>query len=202
MEKIRGNHIYRSAYIIPIAGPPIIWAVVWQFLYIPNEAGVLNTILLNVGIISEPVGWLTNVSTALPAVIVSQLWGFGLSMLIYMAGIAGIPASVIESAKLDGAGRWQRLRYIVWPLLKPTTFFLVVIQLINVLRQGFGAVFVLTKGGPLNSTMVPSYLIYDLAFNFNSFGRAAAASFVMFGLTLLITLALWKPLQSRTEYYQ
>lgn len=201
-EKLRGRYLYRTAYVIPIAGPPIIWALVWKFLYFPGEAGILNAILLDFGLIGNPIGWLSNLSTALPAVIVSQVWGFGLSMLIYMAGISGIPASVIESSKLDGAGRFDRLRYIVWPLLKPTTFFLVVVQLINVFRLGFGAVFVLTKGGPINATMVPSFLIYSLAFDFNSFGKSAAASFVMFLLTLAITLILWKPLQSRAEYYQ
>lgn len=202
MEKIRGSYLYRTAYIVPIAGPPIIWAIVWKFLYFPNESGILNQALLSVGIIGEPVGWLTNPDFALAAVITSQIWGFGISMLIYMAALSGLPESVLEASKLDGAGRWHRIRHVIWPLLKPTTFFLVVIQVINVLRLGFGAVFVMTKGGPLNATMVPSFLVYKLAFQFNNFGRSAAMSMVLFVFTIGITLLMYIPLRNTTEYYQ
>jgi ABC-type sugar transport system permease subunit len=123
-------------------------------------------------------------------------------MLIYMAALAGLPASVMESAAMDGADKWQKIRYIIWPLMKPTTFFLLVIQLVLVMRLGFGAVFVMTGGGPFNSTMVPSYLIYQLAFQFNEFGRSAATAMMMFVITGLVALAMYKPLQSRAEYYQ
>jgi len=123
-------------------------------------------------------------------------------MLIYMAALAGLPSSVMESAAMDGANKYQKVRYIIWPLMKPTTFFLVVIQLVLVMRMGFGAVFVMTQGGPLNATMVPSYFIYQLAFRYNSFGQSAAAAILMFLITAIIALLTYKPLQSNAEYYQ
>jgi multiple sugar transport system permease protein len=201
-EKLRGNYLYRVAYIVPIAGPPLIWAIVWKFIFFPAKGGILNSLLLILGILNNPIGWTGSTTWALPAVIITLMWGFGLSMLIYLAALSGLPEELIDASKMDGAGRWHRLRYIIWPLLKPTTFFLVVVQLINIFRLGFSVVYVLTQGGPLNSTAVPSYFIYSIAFNYNSFGKSAAASMVMFLLTVLITLLLWKPLQSRAEYYQ
>lgn len=201
-EKLHGSTLYRIAFLIPVSGPPIIWAIVWKLVLFPNEGGIFNAILLSLGAIESYIPFLSDPATALPSVIISQMWGFGLSMLIYMAALAGLPASVMESAAMDGANKYQKVRYIIWPLMKPTTFFLVVIQLVLVMRMGFGAVFVMTQGGPLNSTMVPSYFIYQLAFQYNSFGQSAAAAILMFLVTALIALLTYKPLQSNAEYYQ
>lgn len=201
-ERLRGNYLYRIAFIVPVAGPPIIWAIVWRFILFPNSGGFLNSWLLTFGVVEQAIGWTTNITWALPSVITSLMWGFGLSMLIYLAAMAGLPEDLMDASRMDGAGRWERLRYVIWPLLKPTTFFLLVVQLIQVFRLGFSAVFVLTEGGPINATQVPSYFIYATAFNYNSFGRSASASIVMFLLTAVVTLLMYKPLQSRTEYYQ
>ena len=201
-EKLKGSKLYRIAFIVPVAGPPIIWAIVWRLMLFSNEGGIVNAILLALGVIEQYIPFLTSTTYALPSVIMSQIWAFGLSMLIYMAALSGLPETVMESASMDGANKYQKVRYIIWPLMKPTTLFLVVIQLIMVTRIGFAAVFVMTGGGPLNSTMVPSYLIYDLAFGFNEFGRASAVAVGMFFVTAAIALALYKPLQSNTEYYQ
>lgn len=201
-EKLRGSTFYRVAFLVPVSGPPIIWAIVWKLILFPNEGGVINALLLAVGAIGSYIPFLSDTAYALPSVILSQMWGFGLSMLIYMAALSGLPASVMESAAMDGANKYQKVRYIIWPLMKPTTFFLVVIQLVLVMRMGFGAVFVMTEGGPLNSTMVPSYFIYELAFQYNSFGQSAAAAILMFFVTAIIALLTYKPLQSNAEYYQ
>jgi len=201
-EKLRGSTLYRVAFLVPVSGPPIIWAIVWKLVLFPNEGGIINAILLELEFISSYIPFLSDTALALPSVIMSQMWGFGLSMLIYMAALSGLPSSVMESAAMDGANKYQKVRYIIWPLMKPTTFFLVVIQLVLVMRMGFGAVFVMTQGGPLNSTMVPSYFIYQLAFQYNSFGQSAAAAILMFLVTALIALISYKPLQSNAEYYQ
>lgn len=202
MEKVRGNYFYRIAFLIPVAGPPLVWAIVWRLLIFPTEGGIANALFIAGGIIDSAIPFTTSTRLALPSVILSVIWGFGISMLIYMAAMSGVPRSVIHAAKIDGAGRIARIRYLLWPLMKPTTFFLVVIQMVLIFQMGFAAVFVLTGGGPNNATMVPSYFIYTLAFQFHEFGRSAAAAIVLFLLTALITLALYKPLQSRTEYYQ
>ncbi|POG54096.1 carbohydrate ABC transporter permease [Haloferax marisrubri] len=201
-EKLKGSNLYRIAFIVPVAGPPVIWAIVWRLMLFSNEGGIANAILLELGAISQYIPFLTNVTYALPSVIMSQIWSFGLSMLIYMAALSGLPSSVMESASMDGANKYQKVRYIIWPLMKPTTLFLVVIQLIEVTKVGFASVFVMTGGGPLNSTMVPSFLVYELAFRYNEFGHASAVAVGMFLITAFIALVLYKPLQSNAEYYQ
>lgn len=201
-EKLRGSTLYRVAFIIPVAGPPVIWGIMWRLMLFPNEGGVVNSVLLSVGAISEYIPFLSSPTLAVPSVILSIIWSFGLSMLIYMAALSGLPASVMESAAMDGANKYQRIRYIIWPLMKPTTLFLVVIQLVMVTRLGFATVFVMTQGGPLNASMVPSYLVYKLAFTFNEFGRASAVAMGMFLVTATVALVVYKPLQGNTEYYQ
>lgn len=201
-EKLKGSNLYRAAFIIPVAGPPVVWGIVWRLMLFPNDGGVINSVLLSIGAIGHYIPFLSDTVLALPSVIMSIIWSFGLSMLIYMAALSGLPSSVMESASIDGANRWQRVRYIIWPLMKPTTLFLVVIQLVLVTRLGFATVFVMTQGGPLNSTIVPSYLVYRLAFRYNAFGKASAVAMGMFLVTAVVAAVLYKPLQGNAEYYQ
>lgn len=201
-ERLKGSTLYRIAFIIPVAGPPVIWGIVWRLMLFPDEGGIVNSILLSVGAIEEFIPFLSSTTLAVPSVILAVMWSFGLSMLIYMAALSGLPSSVMESAAIDGANRYQRVRYVIWPLMKPTTLFLVVVQLVLVTRLGFATVFVMTQGGPLNASMVPSYLVYELAFTFNEFGRASAVAMGMFVVTALIAAVLYKPLSGNTEYYQ
>ncbi|WP_136688574.1 carbohydrate ABC transporter permease [Halorhabdus amylolytica] len=201
-EKLRGSALYRVAFIVPVAGPPIIWGIVWRLFLFPTEGGIANSLLLNLGLIEQYIPFLSSTTFALPSVIMSLIWAYGLSTLIYLAALSGLPPSVMESAAIDGANKWQKIRYVIWPLMKPTTLFLVVIQLIMVTRLGFAQVFVMTGGGPLDATMVPSYLVYELAFSFNEFGRASATAMAMLVVTVVIALLLYKPLQSNAEYYQ
>lgn len=201
-ERLKGSNLYRAALIIPVAGPPIIWGIIWRLMLFPNEGGVLNSILLWFGVIDQYVPFLSSTTWALPSVIMAIIWSFGLSMLIYMAALSGLPSSVMESAAIDGANKWQRVRYVIWPLMKPTTLFLAVVQLVLVTRIGFATVFVMTQGGPLNASMVPSYLVYRLAFRYNAFGQASTVAMGMFLVTAFLALLLYKPLQGNTEYYQ
>lgn len=201
-ERLRGSTLYRVAFIIPVAGPPVIWGIVWRLMLFPNEGGIVNSMLLTLGAIGEYIPFLSSPTWAIPSVMLSIIWSFGLSMLIYMAALSGLPSSVMESAVMDGANKYERVRYIIWPLMKPTTLFLVVIQLVMVTRLGFATVFVMTQGGPMNASMVPSYLVYELAFTYNEFGRASTVAMGMFLVTALLALVLYKPLQGNTEYYQ
>jgi len=201
-EKLAGSNLYRAAFIIPVAGPPVIWGIVWRLMLFPNEGGVVNSLLLWLSVIGEYIPFLSDTALALPSVIMSIIWSFGLSMLIYIAALSGLPSSVMESSAIDGANRWQRVRYIIWPLMKPTTLFLAVIQLVLVTRLGFATVFVMTQGGPLNASIVPSYLVYRLAFRFNAFGQASTVAMGMFVVTGLLAVVMYKPLSGNTEYYQ
>jgi len=125
--------------------------------------------------------------------------GLGYSMVIFLAGLQNIPADVYHAARLDGAGAWRRFRHITLPLLSPTTFFVLVITLINAF-QVFEQTYVLTKGGPANSTVTLSYYVYQNAFQFFHMGNAAAVSYVLFALLFGVTLLQFR-LQRRWVFY-
>ena len=121
-EKLRGSTFYRVVFLVPVAGPPVIWAIVWKLVLFPTKGGILNALLIDLGVIETAIPFLSSAQLALPSVIVSQIWGFGLSMLIYMAALAGLPETVMESASMDGADKYQKIRYIIWPLIRMARF--------------------------------------------------------------------------------
>ena len=147
----------------------------WTFLYNPNIAiGLFNQILDLVGI--APVSWLLDPSVAKLSLIVLALWrGTGINMLIFLAALQGIPPEYYEAAELDGASKWNQLRYITVPMLKFSIFFVSVTTVIGWL-QFFEEPFVMTEGGPLNSTTSISLFLYRNGFQLNEFGYAAAGS--------------------------
>ncbi|AEB30121.1 putative fructose-amino acid permease [Carnobacterium sp. 17-4] len=162
-------------------------SVVWTFLYNPNIAiGLFNQILDLVGI--APVSWLLDPSVAKLSLIVLALWrGTGINMLIFLAALQGIPPEYYEAAELDGASKWNQLRYITVPMLKFSIFFVSVTTVIGWL-QFFEEPFVMTEGGPLNSTTSISLFLYRNGFQLNEFGYAAAGSLILFVVIILITL--------------
>lgn len=162
-------------------------AIVWSFLFNPNESiGLLNQALSGVGI--GPIAWLQNPSVAKNSLIILAVWrGLGINMLIFSAALKNIPPTLYEAAELDGATRWQQIWNITIPQLKFSTFFVVVTTIIGWL-QFFEEPFVMTEGGPLNSTMSISLFIYKNGFQFNQFGYAAAGSMIMFVIIILATL--------------
>jgi multiple sugar transport system permease protein len=172
--------------------------LIWTWLYSPNF-GPLNYFL---GLLGVPgPAWLGSTTWAMPAVIVMSVWkGFGTNMLIFLAGLQGMPQEVQEAAMIDGANRWQRFWRVTWPLLTPTTFFVLVISCI-VSFQVFEQVFIMTDGGPAYATTVLGLFIYLNAFRYNNMGYAAAAAYVLFALTLAVTLAQFK-FQGRWTYYE
>jgi multiple sugar transport system permease protein len=132
-------------------------------------------------------------------VIVTVWKGLGYSMVIFLAGLQGIPQDLYHAATIDGAGAWKKFRHVTLPLLSPTTFFIIVITLINAF-QVFEQTYVLTKGGPANSTLTLSYYIYQNAFQFFQMGKAAAISYVLFAIIFGITLMQFR-VQKRWVFY-
>jgi len=182
---IRFKALFRVGFYLPVVTSIVAVAVVWRFLLDP-EAGLVDNLLRVVGI--DGPNWLGNTSTALPSLIVMAAWrNFGFLMVIFLAGLQGIPQHLYEAATLDGAGRWQQFRHVTVPLLRPTLLFGAVMTSIGFL-QLFEEPFVMTQGGPLNSTLSVSYHIYN-QFGFGNYGYAAAASYVLFvaivGLSVL-----------------
>lgn len=184
---IRLRGLFRTVYFLPVVTPFVVTAILWKWLY-NVEYGLFNYYLLKTHLISEPLLWLSDRNLAMPSVILMSVWGgVGFSMVIYLAGLQAIPQELYESAMLDGAGAWARLRYITIPMLAPTTLFLLVIGIIGSF-QIFTQIFVMTSGGPVNRTTTMVYFIYEAAFKFYEMGYASTLAFGLFALLFLLTL--------------
>lgn len=197
MGKSRYFSFMRVVFYSPSITNIVAVAIVWTFLFNPSQTiGLINQILGFVGI--GPIGWLTDVSVSKISLIILAVWrGIGINMLIFSAALQNIPRTMYEAAELDGATRWQQIWHIIIPQLKFSTFFVVVTTVIGWL-QFFEEPFVMTDGGPLNSTISVALFIYRNGFQNNRFGYAAAGSLLLFVVIILATLVQLR-LQRRNE---
>jgi len=189
--------IFRAVYFMPAITNIIAIAVVWGFLY-NTEYGLFNYILSLADV--DKVPWLEQPVMAKLSLIVLAVWkGIGINMIIFLAALQGIPNSYYEAARIDGAKRWQILIHITIPLLRYAIFFVTVTTLIGWL-QFFEEPFIMTKGGPLDGTVSMALFIYQRGFQFSEFGYAAAGSFVLFIVIIIVTLVQFKLRKSDVEY--
>ncbi len=199
-RKIRGISFLRGAYYLPVLTSTVAMGIAWVWLFQP-QVGLVSIIVRFFG--GTPRNWLGRPETAMYAVIGVAVWkGFGSRMLIYLAGLQGIPESIYEAARIDGAGRWHLLLHITWPLLKPVTFYLFVTGIIGSL-QVLQLIMVMTgssAGGPAFSTTSIAHQIYLNAFKFNRMGYASAMAVVLFCAVGVLTLLNWKFFSSSIEY--
>ncbi|MFF2091586.1 carbohydrate ABC transporter permease [Paenibacillus sp. NPDC058174] len=181
-RSVRGIKLFRTMNYVPTLTSAVAAATVWLWVLHPDY-GLLNGLLSLFGITGP--AWLAQSGTAMLSVIMVTLWqAIGSNMIIYLAGLQGVPDFLYESAKLDGANAFQRFLYITWPQLRPTTFLVSTMAIIGAL-QLFDQAFVLTQGGPANATKTPVYLIYQQGFNQLQMGYASAQAFVL-ALAILI----------------
>lgn len=182
---------WQALFFLPVAATMAAMAVVWRFIFDANF-GVLNALLARLAV--PPVDWLKGNLTAMGAVILVGVWSSaGYAMVFFIAGLSSIPDSLYEAADIDGASGGRKFLSITWPLLSPTTLFIVIIMTVRALAS-FDIVKVLTDGGPLGATQVLSHLLYQQAFQFFNTGYASAVAVVFFVLVLLLAL-----LQMRVE---
>ncbi|SED73743.1 carbohydrate ABC transporter permease [Ruania alba] len=182
---IPARNLLRGIYFLPVVTSWIVVALVWRWLLNPS-VGVVNAVLGGLGI--DGPGWWTDPYWAMPSIILASAWkDLGFVMIILLAGLQAIPTDVQEAAMIDGAGRFRRLLNITLPLLSPSTFFVVVISLINGF-QVFDQVYAMTGGGPAGSSTVVVQQIYDLTFRYSSAGEASALSWLLFLLVLAVTV--------------
>lgn len=185
-KMVRWKPLFRFIYFAPVVTTLVAVAVVWRFIYHPRF-GLLNYALSLLGIAG--VDWLGDPHWAMPAMILLAVWkNFGYNMIIFIAGLQNIPSSLYEAASMDGAGALQRFRHVTLPLLAPTTVFITIITMIGYF-QLFAEPYVMTQGGPLNSTLSIVLLMYQQGFRWWSMGYAAAIAFVLFLLILLASVA-------------
>lgn len=177
--------LFRSLLFLPVVTTLVAVAVVWRYLYQPRY-GMLNHLLETLGI--GPIDWLGDPDWAMPAIILMAVWkNFGFNMIVFVAGLQSIPESLYEAAAIDGAGARQQLRYITLPLLAPTFLFVGVVTLIGHF-QLFAEPYVMTQGGPANSTLSIALLMYQQGFRWWNLGYASAIAFVLFGIVLAATV--------------
>ncbi len=184
-SKIRGSNFYKTAYFLPFITPMIVIAIVWQWIFDPN-IGLLNQLF------HMNIKWLYDARYAMPALIAVSVWKLiGYNMIIFLSGLSAINQEVLEAAKIDGANSWQTFKNVTIPLLSPTIFFVIVITSISSF-QVFDLIYIMTEGGPNNSTMVLVYSIYKYAFEFFDVGKASAIAYILFAIIFVLVLFQWK----------
>lgn len=194
---LRGLSFYRTAYFTPVITSMVAVSVVWMWIYHP-DIGLLNYALQAVGL--PAIRWLNEPQWAMPSLIILSIWkGVGYNVIIYLAGLQNIPEYLYEAAKIDGANRWQLFQHVTWPLLTPTSFLIVIIAIINSF-QSFTQVHVMTQGGPLNSTLVIVYYLYQQAFQQFNMGYGSAVAIALFLIILVLTLIQNKFLGPQVHY--
>ena len=204
-QRLRGITIFRTIYFLPTVSSAVAVCIVWKWIFHqqPNEIGLLNSVLMGLGIANPP-DWLGTMQWAKPAFIIMVLWLSvgGYNCVLYLAGLQGIPQELYEAADLDGAGPWARLRHITWPLLSPTTFFVVTMSVIAGLQGSFlfTAAFLMTAGGPAGATTTLMLYIYNYAIAWHQLGYASAIAAVLFLLVFTFTLINWRYGQRLVHY--
>jgi multiple sugar transport system permease protein len=218
-SKIRGIQIYRTIYFMPVMTSVIAGAFIWQWIF-QSQNGILNYLFGLIGLkplswLNEPRGiltvifrsigvtipkWLGGPSVTLVAISVMTIWkNTGYYMIIFLAGLQNIPKTLYEAAEIDGAGKVKTFFAITLPILSPTTYFVLIMSVI-VSFQVFEQVAVTTQGGPLNSSLVLVYFIYQKAFKFLEVGYASSAAFILFAIVLVLTFFQVKLLGKKVHY--
>lgn len=193
-KKLAGKKFLRTAFFAPVIISPVAAAVIWRWMYDPNF-GLVNYFIGFFGF--DAVNWLNEPTAAMFALIIMGVWKtFGINMVMFSAGLQGIPDSYYEAAELDGAGKFAKFWHITIPMLAPTTFFIMIMSMISSF-QVFDLVYVLTSGGPLGSTKVLVFYVYEYAFKFFEMGYASAISYFLFALLFVLTMVQIRYMKSK-----
>ena len=190
----------RALIIIPWALPSVVIALMWVWIYDSNY-GILNDLLLRLDIVQSAIPWLADPDTALYAIILTLTWqGFPFFAVMILAALQAIPASYYEAAAIDGARFWKRFWTIVLPLLSPTAFFLLVVNVVYSFFETFGVIHMITSGGPQQSTTVLVYKVFSDGFVGQDLGSSAAQSVILLFVVGLLTIVQFKFVEKRVHY--
>lgn len=194
--KLKAINFYRTAYYIPsLLGGNVAVAVLWRFLF--QQDGFMNHFIGMFGF--EPVSWLSSPSGAMAVIVLLKVWQFGSAMLIFLAALKDVPQDLYEAASVDGSTKFYSFLRITIPLITPTIFFNLVMQLVNAFQE-FNGPYLVTGKGPLNSTYLTSMFIYDNAFRYFNMGYASAASWILFLIIVTVTVILFAT-QNKWVFY-
>ncbi len=191
--KIRGSEVFKTIYFLPFITPAVVIAIVWAWIFDPNIGGV-NMLF------KTRLNWLFDTQLAMPVLIFVSVWKLiGYNVVLFLTGFSTINQNVYEAAKIDGAGIKETFFEITLPLLKPTTYFVTLVTLISSF-QVFDLIYVMTSGGPNNSTNVIVYSIYKYAFEYFDIGKSCALAYILFGIIFILALAQKIIGSSKTQY--
>ena len=179
--KLRGSEIFKTIYFLPFITPAVVIAIVWGWIFDPN-IGPVNTLL------KTNLTWLFDTNLAMPVLIFVSVWKLiGYNVVLFLTGFTTIDKSVYEAAKIDGAGSWKTFTQITLPLLKPTTYFVTLVTAISSF-QVFDLIYIMTEGGPNNSTNIIVYSIYKYAFEYFDIGKSCALAYILFLMIFILAL--------------
>jgi len=219
-RNLKGTGIYRTIYFLPNVTSVVAAAVVWSWIFNPQQYGVLNYLLSLIGVQPQPwllesngifkllfqkIGvalpdWAGGPSLALVCIVIMSIWSsLGFNMIVFLAGLGSIPKELQEAARIDGASEWSVFWKVTFPLLSPTTFFLLIISTIRAF-QAFNQIFVMTNGGPLNTTRTITVYIFKTFYESTRIGYGAAIAFALFAIILVLTLVQFKAIGARVYY--
>jgi multiple sugar transport system permease protein len=194
---VRGISVFRTIYYLPSIVPLVANALLWAWVF-NSDFGLLNAGLRAIGL--PKVLWLQDPAWTMPALIVMSVWGVGGAMLIYLAGLQGVPQQLYEAAEIDGATYWHRFIHVTIPMMSPVIFFNLLLGLIGAL-QTFTQAYIITNGGPQNATLFYALHIYRSAFRDFKMGYASALAWVLFAIVLLLSVLVFRYL-GRQVYYE
>ena len=196
-QKIRFRGFFRAAYFMPVVVSGVVITILWQQLY-AQDTGVLNTLLASLHLPKLP--WLTNTKLAMPSIAIMATWkNVGLYVVLFLVGLQTVPKYMYEAADLEGASQWQKFRHITLPMINPTMIMVVILSTIG----GFSLFiepYIMTGGGPLNSTLSAMLYIYQQAFSFYHMGYAATLGFFFAAVVLSVILIQKKVIETEVYY--
>lgn len=202
-QQIKGRNFFRAIYFIPSVTSVIALSVIWKWLFAGGKYGLINYFLIQIGL--KPVDWLMSPAWTLPAIMIMSIWaGLGYNMILFLAGLQTIPATVYEAAEIDGANGWDKFRHITLPLLKPTMVFVVIMGFIASF-QVFESIYIMTEsefgiGGVLDSALTVVAYLYDMGFRKFQMGYASALGYIIFAVVFTITIINIRFVKTKVEY--
>lgn len=189
---------FKASFYLPAVTSGITMSLIWLWMFDPTQAGLFNAILAFFGFDQQM--WLASTQTALfSLMLMTYIGGGGAGIILYLAAMGGIPKSLYEAAEIDAASSWSKFKNITWPLLKPTTLYLLIMGIIGSF-QVFEATYVMTQGGPYFATTTIAYLIYQHAFEYYQFGLASAEAFILGIVIVLVSIIQFKLMSQDVEY--
>ncbi|MCM3239792.1 sugar ABC transporter permease [Heyndrickxia oleronia] len=194
----RSQTFFKASFYLPAVTSGITMSLIWLWMFDPTQSGLMNIVLGWFGIDQQM--WLASSSSALFSImLMTYIGGHGSGVILYLAAMGGIPRSLYEAADIDAASWWSKLKNITWPLLKPTTLYMLITGVIGSF-QVFEATYVMTQGGPNFATTTIAYLIYQHAFQYYQFGLASAEAFILGFIIIVISILQFKYMSSDVEY--